>query len=321
MTSVPPLDVDKHVAYILGLEEKTKTSDALYFTDHKRLSGVYWAATSLALVGRLDELPRDRIISYVMQCYRADEGAFAGNVDQDAHLLYTVSGLQILALYDALHLIDASHVATSIAALQCADGSFAGDMWGEVDTRFSYCALLALCLLNRMDVVDLAAATRFVCSCQNFDGGFGCVPDAESHAGQVFCCVGALALSPCGLESLDEAARDRLALWLCERQLPCGGFNGRPDKREDVCYSWWVLASLHMLGVPDFIDGNALAGFIANCQDEDGGIADRPDDLPDVFHTFFGVAALSLLGNDKVQAMDAALALPKVVVARLEERR
>ena len=27
--------------------------------------------------------------------------------------------------------------------------------------------------------------------CRNFDGGFGSVPGAESHAGQVFTCVGA----------------------------------------------------------------------------------------------------------------------------------
>ena len=31
-------------------------------------------------------------------------------------------------------------------------------------------------------------------SCRNFDGGFGAVPGAESHAGQIFCCVGALSI-------------------------------------------------------------------------------------------------------------------------------
>jgi prenyltransferase beta subunit len=27
---------------------------------------------------------------------------------------------------------------------------------------------------------------------------------------------------------------DTLAFWLCERQLPNGGLNGRPEKLEDV---------------------------------------------------------------------------------------
>ncbi len=30
---------------------------------------------------------------------------------------------------------------------------------------------------------------------QNFDGGFGSTLDAESHAGQIFCCLGALAIA------------------------------------------------------------------------------------------------------------------------------
>ena len=61
---------------------------------------------------------------------------------------------------------------------------------------------------------------------------------------------------------------DQLGWWLCERQLPSGGLNGefllslldvfqnccllfftgRPEKLPDVCYSWWVLASLKIIG-------------------------------------------------------------------------
>lgn len=41
---------------------------------------------------------------------------------------------------------------------------------------------------------------------------------------------------------------DQLSWWLCERQLPSGGLNGRPEKLPDVCYSWWVLSALTILG-------------------------------------------------------------------------
>ena len=54
----------------------------------------------------------------------------------------------------------------------------------QVDTRFSYCALCCLAIVGRMDAIDVAKATAYVASCRNFDGGFGCVPGAESHAGQ-----------------------------------------------------------------------------------------------------------------------------------------
>jgi prenyltransferase beta subunit len=81
-------------------------------------------------------------------------------------------------------------------------------------------------------------------SCKNFDGGFGAIPGAESHAGQIFCCVGALSIAG-ALEHVDE---DLLGWWLCERQCDSGGLNGRPEKQADVCYSWWILSSLCILG-------------------------------------------------------------------------
>ena len=66
-------------------------------------------------------------------------------------------------------------------------------------------------------------AVDFVLSCMNFDGGFGCAPGAESHGGQIFCCVGALAIAG----ALHHVRADELGWWLCERQLPGGGLNGR----------------------------------------------------------------------------------------------
>lgn len=308
------IDFERHVQYILSLEHKSNTSDLLYFTDHKRLSGVYWALCSLHLLKRQDALNKDRIVEYVLSCYHEDIGGFGGNSDQDAHLLYTLSGVQVLALYDELSRVDTARIVEFIAALQNEDGSFCGDKWGEVDTRFSYCALLCLKILGRSDAIDEQRAIEYVVSCVNFDGGFGCIAGAESHAGQVFCCVGALALT----NSLDRIDQEALGWWLCERQLPCGGFNGRPDKLEDVCYSWWVLSSLSMMEKMEWIERSKLAKFIESCQDEDeGGFADRPGDMADVFHTFFGLAALSLLGHPALERIDAAYALPTNVVQRV----
>ena len=42
--------------------------------------------------------------------------------------------------------------------------------------------------------------------CRNFDGGFGCIPGAESHAGQIFTCVGALSIAR-SLHLVDEGER------------------------------------------------------------------------------------------------------------------
>lgn len=109
-------------------------------------------------------------------------------------------------------------------------GSFSGDEWGEIDVRFTYCALSSLSLLGSLDAIDLKLAIQFIGKCQNFDGGYGSFPGAESHAGLVFCCVGSLAI----VDALEYVDIDRLCWWLSERQLKCGGLNGRPEKLEDV---------------------------------------------------------------------------------------
>lgn len=59
---------------------------------------------------------------------------------------------------------------------------------------------------------------------------------------------------------------DLLGWWLCERQLPSGGLNGRPEKLPDVCYSWWVLASLTMLGRLHWINADKMRVFILATQ-------------------------------------------------------
>ena len=141
-------------------------------------------------------------------------------------------------------------------------GTFAGDEWGETDTRFLYGALLALSLLHLTTLVDVNKAVTYVQACANFDGGYGVCPGAESHAGQVLTCVGALSIAG----RLDLIDKDRLAGWLSERQLENGGLNGRPEKLEDVCYSWWVVSSLVIIGRVHWIDGNKLQTSILRCQ-------------------------------------------------------
>ena len=87
-----------------------------------------------------------------------------------------------------------------------------------------------------------------------------------------------------------------------------------------MCYSWWVLASLAMLGRLHWIDKDKMVTFILACQDTDtGGFADRPGDMPDPFHTLFGVAGLSLLGEegDRVERVNPVFCMPQYVLDRL----
>ncbi|KAF3926496.1 hypothetical protein AA313_de0208759 [Arthrobotrys entomopaga] len=296
------LFIDKHVKYIQSLD-KRKDELEYWLTEHLRLNGVYWGLTALHLLGHPDALPRDETIKFVQSCQH-ENGGFGAHPGHDPHLLYTLSAIQILAMVDALDAVNTQSCVSYVSGLQKPSGVFAGDEWGEEDTRFVYTALQTLKILGRLDTVDVEKAVEFVLRCQNYDGGFGVVPGAESHSGQIFTCVGVLSMTNT-LDRLTPASRDQLAGWLAQRQLPNGGLNGRPEKLEDVCYSWWVLSSLAMLGKLHWIDQNKLVGWILSCQDEmRGGLADRKGDAVDVFHTVFGIAGLSLVGWGGLKEVD-----------------
>lgn len=73
------------------------------------MSGVYWGLTALYLVGHLEDMDGEEIINWVLASQHAD-GGFGGSPRHDSHLLYTLSALQVLALYQKLHLVDADKV-------------------------------------------------------------------------------------------------------------------------------------------------------------------------------------------------------------------
>ena len=199
-----PFYTDLHKQYIRELGEKTDSYE-YQVTEHLRMSGIYWGFTAMSLLRSEDQMNPQSIVQWVMAGYQHDAatntGGWGGNNGHDVHLLYTTSAIQILAIAGQLErLTDNDNekkkaIVKGIRALQQDDGSFAGDKWLEIDTRFSYCAMLSLSILNRLDAVNVSQSNAFVHSCQNFDGGYGCVPGAESHAGQIFCCVGALSVS------------------------------------------------------------------------------------------------------------------------------
>lgn len=47
-----------------------------------------------------------------------------------------------------------------------------------------------------------------------------------SNSLQIYCCTGFLSITG----QLHQVNADLLGWWLCERQLPSGGLNGRPEK-------------------------------------------------------------------------------------------
>jgi geranylgeranyl transferase type-2 subunit beta len=93
------LCIDKHVQYIQALDTR-KDEYEYWLTEHLRLNGLYWGLTSLHLLGHPDALPRAEVLDFVFSCLH-ESGGFGAAPGHDAHMLYTASGVQILATLDA----------------------------------------------------------------------------------------------------------------------------------------------------------------------------------------------------------------------------
>ena len=107
---------------------------------------------------------------------------------------------------------------------------------------FCACAIAALCD-NDFSGINKPALLSFLASLQTYQGGFGGEPGSEAHSGYTFCAVACYSL----MGELDKIPdRESLRHFLVHRQQG-SGFNGRTNKAEDTCYTWWTGASLKLL--------------------------------------------------------------------------
>lgn len=145
---------DKHIEYIAN--HGKDNAYEYHMTEFIRMSGIYWGVTALDTLGAIDRLDRSEIIEFIKKCQCPVTGGIAACLQHDPHILYTLSAVQVLCIYDCLDEIDVDGVARYIASLQQPDGSFFGDKWGEVDTRFSFCAVATLTLIVRHEFIRLS---------------------------------------------------------------------------------------------------------------------------------------------------------------------
>jgi geranylgeranyl transferase type-2 subunit beta len=110
------LAVEAHKGYILRLSGKREGFEH-WVTEHLKMSGLYWGLCALDM---LDALPTDddddkeeaaeakqegeeesskgpkrkELVAWVLACQR-ENGGFGGSIGHDAHLLYTLSAIQV----------------------------------------------------------------------------------------------------------------------------------------------------------------------------------------------------------------------------------
>jgi len=154
--------------------------------------------------------------------------------------------------------------------------------------------------------MDVDKAVEYILSSQTYDSAIGQGPGQESHGGSTYCAVAALHL----MGKLDLLPRKKqLIQWCVERQI--SGFQGRINKLADTCYSFWIGATLVLLGAFDLVDFTNLQGFALSCETSMGGLGKIPHVYPDVLHTYLGFCGLSFTGEPGLNPIDCGLVISK----------
>lgn len=212
------------------------------------------------------------------------------------HIAMTYTALlSLVILGDDLSKVNKKGILAGLRQLQLSDGSFCPTPENsENDMRFIYCASCISYFLSDWSGMDVELSIDYIRKSLTYEGAFAQGPGLEAHGGSTFCAVASLVLMDRLYDTLSPRELKKLKQWCLFRQQ--SGFQGRPNKPVDTCYSFWVGATLELLGCYHMTDFAENLDFLMETQDGIvGGFGKWPDSNPDALHAYFGVCGLSLM--------------------------
>jgi geranylgeranyl transferase type-1 subunit beta len=301
--------------------------------DNSRVTVAFYSLSALDVLNSLPKsLPYNasEIISWIYRLQLTTDSDVCGfrgsscvitsriqlNSYDRVHITMTMTGLlSLLLLGDDLENVERSKIASSLRYLQLPTGAFlATSLSTENDLRFVYCACVVAFILNDWSGINKDLCTNFILQCRTYEYAFGQTPGAEAHGGSTFCAIAALSLMD-RLNDLDH--QDNLIHWCLQRQNE--GFNGRPNKPEDSCYSWWIIATLKLLE-KDFLVNNERNEIFLHATESKvtGGFSKWPDSTADPLHSYLSLASLSLMQHGNLKLVHPALIVSMDIVEKLK---
>lgn len=98
-----------------------------------------------------------------------------------------------------------------------------------------------------------------------------------------------------------------------------GGFQGRPNKDVDTCYSFWIGASLKILNAFELSNYEANRSYIMETENSTtGGFSKWPNICTDPFHTYMAICALSFLDEPDLNEVMPSLNISMNAYHRLK---
>ncbi|XP_046354801.1 geranylgeranyl transferase type-1 subunit beta-like [Haliotis cracherodii] len=229
-------------------------------------------------------------------------------VYDSGHIAMTYTALaSLVILGDDLSRLDKDAIISGLKALQQDDGSFCAMPEGsEHDMRFVYCASCISYMLKDWSGINIQTTADYIKNSVSYEGGIAQGPDAEAHGGPTFCGLASLVLMDKLQSSFTPRQVSRLKRWCISRQQT--GFQGRPNKPVDTCYSFWVGATLQLLDTFELSSFEFNRSYILQTQSNvTGGFAKWPESTPDALHAYFGICGLSLMKEPGLASLHPAL--------------
>jgi len=236
----------------------------------------------------------------------ADESQI--NPYDEANLAMTYTALCTLKILgDDFSRVNKRAIISSLKFLQQLNGSFTPtSTGGESDMRFIFCACAISTLLGDWSGFDRERTVKYIVDSQSYDGGIGLYPDAEGHGGPTYCAIASLALLN-RLQDLSDLPG--LIKWCLKCQG--SGYRGRLNKEEDTCYSFWIGATLSIVGASALTVDAENRAFTMKCQSQRGGFSKVVNARPDLLHAYFGLCGLSIMGVEDLLPLDVSLGITK----------
>ncbi|KAI0146839.1 terpenoid cyclases/Protein prenyltransferase [Xylariaceae sp. FL1272] len=196
--------------------------------------------------------------------------------------------------------IDVDALVQHIRRAQTFDGGMAESSTHESHSGYAFCAVAALAMLDLANTDPSAAPDHYIRAgipsipslvhfLVNRQFAYLEAPEGDEQTGD----------EP---ESANHTLPDLSSLSISDTDH-FTGFNGRPNKLPDTCYTWWVSGALSLLGEHDVVDRVCARRFILQkTQHRIGGFGKHPGSPPDIYHGYMGLAALGTIAGEEGEA-------------------
>ncbi|KAG0142537.1 hypothetical protein CROQUDRAFT_109794 [Cronartium quercuum f. sp. fusiforme G11] len=263
------------------------------------------------------DLPK--LLEFIAGCQRSNGSfcPFPSSTEQDVRFVYCAAAILATVNVKPERVIDVQATVNFLAACRRYDGGYGQAPHLESQGGTTYCALAALSLLGRLEdslsADDALETVKWLVDRQTAHDDL----TAEDSDDELDAALGGPESKLIDVES-KSCVRDQLLEGGTPLPEPLvAGFQGRPGKPLDACYSFWCTAALSIIQKHSvfsrissskvtskasafshsalYHDPLANIRFLLHCQSKQwGGIARFPNDLPDLYHNYLALGSISL---------------------------